>query len=165
MGPMEKIVWNLHYLWIVVQTEGIKGFVGLSLYLRFALMRNDFPDLKTHYERFLFLPYKNYTPSPFLAAYMDFPYPTESRRFKTAGQYHCELCSDQSPKGIRNRDSWQHPRRKKSRISCLFLTFSCVEWYCCVRRSYQQHQIFFRCALRQGFIELISKVSEGQLST
>lgn len=54
---------------------------------------------------------------------------------------------------------------EKYPLSAPFLTFSYVEWYCRVRKAYQQHQMFFHYALRPGFIKRISEVSEGKLST
>lgn len=48
-------------------------------------MTNDFPHLKTRYERFLFLPHKNYTPSPFPAVFMDLSNPSGGRRFNIGG--------------------------------------------------------------------------------
>lgn len=51
---MEKIAQNLRYLGTLVQNEGPKGFVELSLYLRFVLMLSYLSHLKPRYERFIF---------------------------------------------------------------------------------------------------------------
>lgn len=94
---------------------------------------------------------------------MDLPNPTGGRRFNSGDNITVNYIQSSTQEVLEIVRANSILAGKKISHELVFLTLSHVEQYCCVRRSYQQHPIFFY--VRQGFSKLISTASEGKWST